>query len=1245
MKKNLIVCLAFIICTIILPVQVNSQAPDWTRVLQLSTFGNQNLNYVTADAGYNYLAASISGPVIFSGTVFTSAGFRDMIISKINPNGGLIWTRQIDAGADGSIYADVVKVDGTGNVIVAGTFSGQSTIGASTITSGPDNAFIAKFDANGNGLWATSFLYYGTGSSKIAFDGSGNIYLISKSRKLIKFNGSGELQFEQIYPDRTLQAVAVSGTDLFIGGALQAGTTIFGSISLSSSGGYNTGFMVRADLNGVYNESMVVGGSVTGDGSAVSDIIPDNSGNLIIAGGYTNNLTLGSINISSPAQSYYTFIAKCNSSFGFSWAYSSSAFANPLRQMWTYRIFTDNLNNIYEYGLISSSFSFGSIPVNPDGGQFLVKFDPDGNAQESHALQNSSINRTYITPSGKILTGTSGTTPGTEFYGNFYLTQFSNSMSQEWQLTSSSSMSGTASLNYVKHDASGNTYLQARVSGYCNYFGHILNINSSAQVISKHDVSGNLLWLRLINDMGTAVFGAAFTLDKDNNVLTTGFFQTYLNIGTTVLTSSLSVPEGYVAKYSTDGEFMWAAKMDPGQDISQNGNITVASDNAGNVLVSGPLPPSNFIVKFDAFGNRLWTRTFPMESYYFSLVSTDANNNIYLASEIHLSGNSGFTMIGSIPLTQTFDDGATALVKLDPNGNALWARTYGGVAGATYSDGWPCDIKTDAAGNSYLWGWCRNNAVFGSTTLINPFPVNQDFSYYLAKINTSGDVVWAKAIYETKYAFNYGDLLDLDSSGNIYVGGHFNDKISIDGTEFTPEGTYDFFTAKFSNAGSFLWLKTIPAATSIITSLDARRDDNLSVAGKAGINPALGGVVIERKGGSSVIAATLGSLTTDSHFVPVWWPGNGTNHMNLYAMTAVLDGVPLQPGDEIGIFDGDVCVGNGTLTQVLTGQVYLSMVASQDDPDTPLKDGYATGNPVTFRIWNSGTSKFITGVQASYITGTGIFSPGETSSFNLSAISTASQEISLITGWNILSFAVEPTDRSMLAIVDPLIVSGSLFKIQDEKGSAVERLSETVGWINEIGQVSSTEGYKIRVLNNTSVTVTGQPVALPLDIPLEPGWNIIGYPSMNPQPASTVFGSLIASGALVKVQNELGQAIEQIGGIWNYGFANLIPGEGYKVRTSTGATLTVTGGAKGEVPAEERVKRETEHFVPEFVGNGLDHMNIYIIRGGEEGNGGMGEPSIGLRWLKDGDEIGVFDGDICVGACVVGGERRTVHNT
>ncbi|MHC1703733.1 MAG: FISUMP domain-containing protein [Tenuifilaceae bacterium] len=851
-----------------------TQPPDWTRVLQTNTYGVQFINAVTSDVSNNvYFAAGISGPVTYDGSSFTSVGLRDLLIAKTTSTGASVWKKQISITAGGSISAITISVDASGNVYVLATFSGSLTIGSSNITSSVSvNSFIAKFDVSGNGLWASAFLSTGAGASRIALDASGNIYLISSTTKLLKYNSSGAFQWEQIYPNYTLQAIAIYGSNLYLGGALQAGTTTFGSIPLTNTGGYNTGFLVKGDLNGAYSISTIVGGSTTADGSTVSDIALDGSGNLIITGVYTQSLILGTITISNTAvsSSNYTYIAKCNSAFTFSWSKSSTSFNNSSRVLFGYRLFTDSSNNIYEYGPVNTTLSYGSATSSSN--HFVFKFDAAGNALNSYDLSTIGFffQRLIVGQAGQILLGSSYNYSGSSSYGNFHLTQYNNSLVQAWDKASSNCSSGTVKINYVKHDSGGNTFIQSRVLGNCNYFGTVINTNNNVTVISKHNISGTLLWMKQISDINPDLFGPAFTLDKDNNVLTTGLFLGSLVVGTTTITTTNTGNEGYVAKYSSSGDFLWVSKLNLGVDVTTD--MTVASDNAGNVVVSGVINPANYLVKFDPSGNQMWAKTFPMESYYLSLISTDASNNIYLTSEIHLSDNTGTTTIGTVTLNQTDNDGATALVKFDSNGNALWAKTYGGVAGATYSDGWACDIKTDAAGNSYLWGWCRNNSIFGTTTLVNPFATNQDYSFYLAKINTAGDVVWAKAVYETQFAFNYGDVLDLDQAGNIYVGGHFKDKISIEGTEYTPTGTNDFFIAKYSNSGVFQWIKTIPAGSNIINALSVFSNDVLTIVGAAGINPALGSTTINSKGGSNSIVATLGTLASD---LVAFYPFNG----------------------------------------------------------------------------------------------------------------------------------------------------------------------------------------------------------------------------------------------------------------------------------------------------------------------------------------------------------------------------------
>lgn len=905
--------------------QSSGQAPDWTRMLQVSTAGMQYGDAVTADANYVYAAASISGQVT-ADMVRTSVGLRDMLLIKMQNDSDMEWIIQVDAGAGGSIQAQALKVDGSGNIFVTGFFSGTATIGLSTITSDASyNAFLAKFDADGNGLWAAPFLFTGSGPSKIALDASGNIYLLSRSTKLIKISSSGVIQWEQSYANKTLQAVAVYGTNLYVGGALQSGTTTFGTIDLESLGGSNTGFIVKADLDGNYTGSMRVLGSGESAGSTVTDIIFDGSGNLIITGCYTDDLVLGDITINNePVASHnYTYIAKCSDSFVFSWAHSSDAYQNYNSDYYSYRMFMDVSGKIYEYGPAVSPFDYETVTVETGNAPFLVRFDSDGVPEAGYPVYGSGAPRIFVSPAALVLVTGSHSAPGNPNYGNIYIQGYGNDMTLYWEILTSDSQSGTVQIRNSRVDAAGNTYIQARVLGYCDYFGTIINTTNYLTVISKHDYDGNLIWMKQINDIPADLFGPSFILDNENNVLYTGTFYGSINVEYQVLNSSTSGAEGYIAKFdSEDGDLWWAHTANYGSDVYKA--LSVASDSQDNVIFSGVLPSggSNFIQKFNPEGSKAWDYVWPMGSNYLSLVSTDASDNIYLASEIHLA--SGPVYIGSVVLSQTTDDGSTVLVKFDPDGTPLWAKTYGGVTGAAESDGWPTDINNDADGNTYLWGWCLNNAEFDAFTLTNPFPVPASYSFYLTKIDQTGNVIWAHGVYEsTNYGYNYGDVMDLDADGNVYVGGHFRvNKINIQGTEFTPAGSCDFFTAKFANDGTFEWIKTVPSNGNICYSIDVSDEDVVTIGSYAGKDAALGAFPYERKGGPTGIVATMGALSyitvTAGDPIIIDAPLNSTGTFTIASNTSwtIESGHPwLVP---------DVSSGSGNATITLTAQEHTA---------------------------------------------------------------------------------------------------------------------------------------------------------------------------------------------------------------------------------------------------------------------------------------------------------------------------------
>ncbi len=379
-------------------------------------------------------------------------------------------------------------------------------------------------------------------------------------------------------------------------------------------------------------------------------------------------------------------------------------------------------------------------------------------------------------------------------------------------------------------------------------------------------------------------------------------------------------------------------------------------------------------------------------------------------------------------------------------------------------------------------------------------------------------------------------------------------------------------------------------------------------------------------------------IPPSNHFTKVW-SGNPHLAMNIYITSATINDLNIGIGDEIGVFDGDICVGTTVLSESIPSGGYVQVLAATDDPTTSEVDGFIPGNTITYKLWDSNNQSQINRVTASYTEGNGNFVSQGTAVVNLAGIYTVTENIGLIGGWNILSVLATPDNSDMLRLLDPLITSDVLIKVQDETGNAVEQLPEPIGWINNIGSWLPTEGYYIKISKNSVVTlsVTGPPLSLPLDIPLTNGWNIMSYPVPINEDALSLLQPLISAGQLVKVQDEAGNAIENLGSPigWINNIGELKSGEGYYIKVNTNTSITLNepttpkqiNKEKRSDEPESLLKITAKHFVPVYSGNPYLAMNIYIT----------GAELIGGSNLGAGDEIGIFDGNNCVGAIVLTG--------
>ncbi len=90
--------------------------------------------------------------------------------------------------------------------------------------------------------------------------------------------------------------------------------------------------------------------------------------------------------------------------------------------------------------------------------------------------------------------------------------------------------------------------------------------------------------------------------------------------------------------------------------------------------------------------------------------------------------------------------------------------------------------------------------------------------------------------------------------------------------------------------------------------------------------------------------------------------------MNIYVVTATIDGIALDAGDEIATFDGPVCCGLVVLTQPISlsnSNTFASIAASRKDEG--LSNGYTVGDPITYKFWDSSKNQEFSSIDAVYL--------------------------------------------------------------------------------------------------------------------------------------------------------------------------------------------------------------------------------------------------------------------------------------
>lgn len=135
------------------------------------------------------------------------------------------------------------------------------------------------------------------------------------------------------------------------------------------------------------------------------------------------------------------------------------------------------------------------------------------------------------------------------------------------------------------------------------------------------------------------------------------------------------------------------------------------------------------------------------------------------------------------------------LAKYDKLGNLQWVRPFGGRDFDTARS-----VAVDRGGNCYVAGEFEATATFGSVSLVS----KGSSDGFVAKYGADGTLQWARPTGGPGADY-LGDLR-VDPGGNCFVTGAFSQTAEFGSTTLTSKGSWDIFLAKFSPAGTQLWV-------------------------------------------------------------------------------------------------------------------------------------------------------------------------------------------------------------------------------------------------------------------------------------------------------------------------------------------------------------------------------------------------------------------------------------------------------
>ncbi len=403
-----------------------------------------------------------------------------------------------------------------------------------------------------------------------------------------------------------------------------------------------------------------------------------------------------------------------------------------------------------------------------------------------------------------------------------------------WQWAKNASSSGDELAWDVAYDGfSGNTYVGGYFDGNLSaVYGASFNASYGANdgFIAKYDPNGNVVWAIKIGGSNDEEVKSIAT-DNLGDVYVTGYFKSVCDFDPSGATFNLTPnggagnQDGFLAKYSSTGAFLWAIKFgDSGDEDawrlyadangiyltgSYNGYATFYSTNATTKSTTASNQLTEFFgAKYNSSGVVQWviSGASNKEDNGYDIVADAANvyfTGIY-SHDMDIYDASG-TFVSQM-LQAGSNKPNVFIIAMTQAGAYAWSTNV-----SSSDDDYGYGIAQDA-GNLYITGSIKATADFKYPGPQFTKTVVGGTDIFIAKIaKLTGDFLWVSSQTGSDNGDEAGYALNVDANNNLIVTGYFENTLnfsSYSGPNLSSSGNEDLFVSAFNiSSGNYLWVK------------------------------------------------------------------------------------------------------------------------------------------------------------------------------------------------------------------------------------------------------------------------------------------------------------------------------------------------------------------------------------------------------------------------------------------------------